>query len=154
MRTVLAERDAGWQRAAVENHVSPLQNREEWEDREGMVRRAVTWWSRHGRPGWDEQGAVHLPRAAQAADQQIECQFRPQQLQDVTYPGLTIDRQTPVDGPANKHRPCAQGQRLQDVGTAPHPSIDEDLGTASDRLHHCREGIEGGNRAVELSPPW
>ena len=86
--------------------------------------------------------ARELGRRAAADELKGELDLGAEQLEHPSGALLAVDGEPPEGRPADEDGPGAQGERLQDVGAAPDPAVDEHLDPAVDRLDDLGQRVD------------
>lgn len=73
--------------------------------------------------------------------------------QHVSDAGFARDGEAVEVRPPDHAGPCAEGERLHDVGTPPRAAVDDDLDGLEKPAFKRREHLKRRERAVELSTP-
>src|SRR5262245_12192164 len=88
------------------------------------------------------------PRAADQAERQVE--VRNQVAHYVPDPVLAVDREAIAVRAAQQHGLGAQGKRLEDIGASADAAIEQDRYSSRDGFHDAGQGIQRGNRPIQL----
>src|SRR6266581_6140390 len=72
----------------------------------------------------------------------------PQQLEHALDAGLAEGTEAPQIGPSDAHALGAHGERLDDVGAAAEPAVDQHRDFSTHRLHHLAQAVDGRAPAV------
>src|SRR5262249_56562157 len=75
-----------------------------------------------------------------------------EQLERAAGPLLAVDDEPPERRPPGQDRTGAERERLEDVGAASDPSVEQHLDPAADGVNDLRQRVDRGRDAVELAP--
>ena len=98
-----------------------------------------------------ERVGAELVRAGVAAEGHRQVELGEDHLQHRLDARLSAERQAPDVGAAEADGVGAEGERLEHVGAAADAAVEEDRQLVADRLGDRRQGVERGDRAVDLA---
>jgi hypothetical protein len=93
----------------------------------------------------------HIGRRAAAEQLQTALELGTEQPEHSARPFLAARREPPEDRPARADRSGAERERLQHVGAAPDPAVEEHLDPLTGGLGDLGQDVQRGRHPVELA---